>query len=169
MTADLEPGVIEAPKVRIDQWRNPVWSRADHSMVDFEAHYVDKDEWHPYSARSDSDDPEELGLWTQIMVAGNIGAYVPPPVLTDEEIRAAMPNVSARQLRLTLVRNGFSLSSIDAAIAALPTGQQKDEALIEWEYAHEFQRISPTLNSIATALGIDQTEVDLMWQQALAA
>lgn len=98
-----------------------------------------------------------------------IQPYVPPPPLSDDERRAAMPNVSARQLRLTLVRNGFPLSSIDATIAALPEGQQKDEALIEWEYAHEFQRVSPTLNSIAAALGITSEQVDVMWSQALAA
>ncbi|MEV4609777.1 hypothetical protein MRBLMR1_004876 [Neorhizobium sp. LMR1-1-1.1] len=100
--------------------------------------------------------------------ASEIGPYVPPPPLTDEQRRAAMPNVSARQLRLTLVRNGFSLSSVDAAISGLPEGTQKDEALIEWEYAHEFQRVSPTLNSIASALSISQEQIDGMWSQALS-
>lgn len=111
---------------------------------------------------------EFLAGWIEAH-ADKIGLYVAPPEPTLDERRAAMSNISARQLRLTLVRNGFSLASIDAAITALPEGQQKDEALIEWEYAHEFQRVSPTLNSIAAALGIDQNEVDLMWQQALAA
>lgn len=119
------------------------------------------------------DDPYGLAPTIRQWLSDHRGEYevqpytepVPP---TDEERRASMPNVSARQLRLTLVRNGFPLSSIDQAIATLPAGQQKDEALIEWEYAHEFQRVSPTLNTIAAALGINQTNIDAMWAQALA-
>lgn len=96
----------------------------------------------------------------------NGGSYGP---LTDDERRSSMQAVSARQLRLTLVRNGYSLASIDGAIDALPAGEQKDEALIEWEYATEFQRVSPTLNSIAAALAITPEQVDAMWSQALGA
>jgi len=95
----------------------------------------------------------------------SIQPYVPP---TIEQIRAAMLPVTARQLRLTLVRNGFSLSSIDTAIAALPAGQEKDEAAIEWEYATQFNRLAPTLLTIAAALSVSAEDIDTMWQQALA-
>lgn len=98
-----------------------------------------------------------------------ITPYTPPPEPTIEEIRAAMPPVTSRQLRLTLVRNGYSLSAIDAAIQALPEGPAKDEAQIEWEYATQFERLAPTLLTIAAALSISAEDIDTMWQQALAA
>lgn len=98
-----------------------------------------------------------------------ITPYTPPPEPTIDEIRAAMPPVTARQLRLTLVRNGYSLSAIDAAIQALPEGPAKDEAQIEWEYATQFERLAPTLLTIAAALSISAEDIDTMWQQALAA
>ena len=91
--------------------------------------------------------------------------YVPP---TDEERRASMPSISARQLRLTLVRNGKSLASVNSAIDALPDGQQKEEAEIEWEYATTFDRLSPTLLTIANALSLTPSEVDTLWDEALS-
>lgn len=153
------------PDYETIEFRNPFYSKPDGSAIDMEVNDP-RYGWQPFTATPNDAEPHGLILFDRAVKAGGIAAYLQP---NDEERRAAMPNVSARQLRLTLVRNGFSLSSIDAAIASLPEGQQKDEALIEWEYAHEFQRISPTLNSIAAALGIDQTEVDLMWRQALSA
>ncbi len=148
--------------------RNCRYTTPDGSVIDLEVDHPVLG-WIPFSAGQN--DTEEIGklLYDAAISGGNVSPYVPPPPLTADQRRAAMPSVSARQLRLTLVRNGFSLASIDAAISALPAGQQKDEALIEWEYAHEFQRISPTLNSIADALGLTPSIVDLMWAQALTA
>jgi hypothetical protein len=103
-------------------------------------------------------------------LADNAGSYdiLPYVAPTEEELRAAMQPISARQLRLTLVRNGYTLSSVDAAIAALPEGQIKEEAKIEWEYATTFTRLSPALLVVADALSISPEEVDTMWTEALA-
>lgn len=92
-----------------------------------------------------------------------IEPYVAP---TIEEIRAAMPAITPRQLRLTLVRNGYSLANVDAAIAGLPDGPAKDEASIEWEYGTSFDRNSPTLLAIADAMAMTPEAVDAMWSQA---
>lgn len=120
------------------------------------------------------DDPYGLSPAIREWLQANEGnyeiePYVPPPPLSPEELREQMPPVTARQLRLTLVRNGYSLSSIDDAIQALPEGQTKDEAAIEWEYATQFERLAPTLLTIAAALNISAEDIDAMWQQALAA
>lgn len=90
----------------------------------------------------------------------------PPP--TIEEQRAGMRALTPRQLRLTLVRNGYSLSSIATAIDALPDGPAKEEAQIDWEYATKFNRLDPTLLTIASALNLADTQVDALWEQALA-
>ncbi|MNE05795.1 hypothetical protein D3C80_983690 [compost metagenome] len=77
--------------------------------------------------------------------------------------------ITRRQLRLTLVRNGISLSSVEAAIAAMPDGLAKEEAQIEWADASTFNRIHPTLLLIAGALGLTEAQVDAMWAEAVTA
>lgn len=122
--------------------------------------------WIPFTATPD--DTVELGrtLYAEALEAGNIAAYVPP---SAAELRTSQPPVTARQLRLTLVRNGKSLASVDAAIDALPDGQLKDEARVEWEYGTTFDRLSPALLTVAAALAISPEEIDTMWVEALAA
>ncbi len=100
---------------------------------------------------------------TRRYVNGKVEIYMPPP-LTPEEQRALMPPISKRQLRLTLVRNGISLSDLDAAIIAMG-----DEAVIEWQDASEYRRLHPLLNQVAAHLSLTQEQVDAMWQQALSA
>ena len=97
-----------------------------------------------------------------------IAPYVPPLPPTDDELRAAMPAVTKRQLRLTLVRNGISLATVSGVIVAMPAGQQRDEAQIEWEDAATFQRLHPTLLAVADALGLTPAQIDAMWTEALA-
>lgn len=97
--------------------------------------------------------------------AGTVAPYVPPSV---EEARTLMPPISRRQLRLALVRNGISIASVDAAIAAMPGGQEKDEAQIEWADAASFERLHPTLARIGAALGLTDAQIDAMWAQASA-
>ena len=84
--------------------------------------------------------------------------------LTPEQARHLMPPISKRQLRLTLVRNGISLSDLDTAIVAMG-----DEAIIEWQDASEYRRLHPLLNQVAAHLSLTQEQVDAMWQQALTA
>lgn len=79
------------------------------------------------------------------------------------------PPITKRQLRLTLVRNGISLSDIEAAIAAMPAGQAKEEAQIEWADASTFNRNHPTLLLIAGALGLTEAQIDAMWSEAVLA
>ncbi len=77
--------------------------------------------------------------------------------------------ITKRQLRLTLVRNGISLATVDAAIASMPEGIEKQEAQIEWDDASTFNRNHPTLLLIASALGLTEAQVDAMWREAVTA
>lgn len=74
--------------------------------------------------------------------------------------------ITRRQLRLTLVRNGISLGSVDDAIAYMPAGLEKEEAQIEWADAGTFNRNHPTLLLIASALGLNEEQIDAMWAEA---
>lgn len=75
-------------------------------------------------------------------------------------------SVSARQIRLYLVRHGFSLSSIDAALAAIPDDQQRAEAQVEWEFAPYVERAHPMLMAIAGTLGLTESQVDDAFREA---
>lgn len=88
-----------------------------------------------------------------------------PP--TPEEIRAAMPSLTARQLRLGLVGGGFSLAQVGAAIAAIPDEQQRAVAEIEWEYASRFERMHPLIGQVGGAFGLSPEQIDAMWTAAL--
>lgn len=77
--------------------------------------------------------------------------------------------ITRRQLRLTLVRNGISLTDVEAAIASMPDGLAKEEAQIEWADASTFSRTHPTLLLIAAALGLDEAQIDAMWAEAVSA
>ena len=100
----------------------------------------------------------------EVPVEEHEGGGIPETELTPEQRRALMPPISKRQLRLTLVRNGISLSDLDTATLAMG-----DEAVIEWQDASEYRRLHPLLNQVATHLSLTQEQVDAMWQQALTA
>jgi hypothetical protein len=92
-----------------------------------------------------------------------IQPYVAP---TAEEIRTMMPNLTARQLRLGLVRNGIPLSSVEAAIAALPDESERAEAEIEWQFASSYSRMHPLINAVGANLGLAPEQMDIMWLTA---
>ena len=92
--------------------------------------------------------------------------HVPPPVPTPEELRERMPILTARQLRLGLVADGRFPAQVDAAIDAMPEGADKEAARIEWEYAASFRRNYPLVATVGTALGLSDSQIDIMWLAA---
>ncbi|MGH0331017.1 hypothetical protein [Sinorhizobium meliloti] len=95
-----------------------------------------------------------------------IHPYVPPSPPTPEELRARMPSLTARQLRLGLVGNGYSMSQVSAVIDAMPEGSDKETARIEWEYATTFERTHPLIATVGAALSISEEQTDTMWTEA---
>lgn len=89
--------------------------------------------------------------------------FVPP---TPEDIRAALPTLSPRQLRLALVRANIPLAQVRAALDAIPDPQEREEALIEWDYATEYRRTHPLITSMALAFGLNDEQLDLLWTAA---
>lgn len=75
-------------------------------------------------------------------------------------------SVSARQIRLWLIRHGVSLSQVDAAIAAIPDQQQREECRVEWDYAPYVERSHPMLIPLAAALGLSGEQVDEAFREA---
>lgn len=142
------------------------WGDAGHTFLNVSVRFYGMDRIVPMCINANYDTQIGRELWDEAMhgLHGEIAPYVPPPAPTTEELRAQMPSISKRQLRLTLVRNGISLTDLDAAILAMG-----DEAVIEWQDASEYRRLHPLLNQVATHLSLTQEQVDAMWQQALTA
>ena len=79
--------------------------------------------------------------------------------------------VTRRQLRLWLVRSGYTLVQVEELIDALPE-PQRTEARIEWEDATQFERDHPLLRQLAGQLlkkegkELDAALDEAFWQAA---
>ena len=93
---------------------------------------------------------------------GEVVEYTPPEP-SPEEKRAAMPNLTARQLRLGLLQLG-KLAGVSIAIAALPE-PEKSQAQIEWDFASEFCRLHPLIVQLIPILGLTDDQVDPVWME----
>ena len=90
------------------------------------------------------------------------------PESTDDlpELPAVPVSVTARQIRLWLVRHGVSLAQVDAAIDAIPDAQVREEVRVEWDYAPYVERSHPMLVPLAAALGLNEAQVDEAFREA---
>ncbi|MER9652543.1 hypothetical protein NKJ26_03365 [Mesorhizobium sp. M0152] len=114
--------------------------------------------WVPFTASPD--DPEQLGreMFEDAKVAA--APYVAPPEPTIEEIRASMPPISPRQLRLTLLSIGITDAEVETGLASDPAG------LIEWRYATYFRRAHPLVDSLGIGFSITPEQIDSLWAYA---
>jgi hypothetical protein len=96
--------------------------------------------------------------------------------LTPQEIAALpppapppMPEITARQLRLALLGLGMKGAQVEAAIAAMPgTEDEREAAMIEWQYASSFRRNHPLVAALGAALGLTAAQIDEAWRAAAA-
>ena len=85
----------------------------------------------------------------------------------SESLASSVPeNISARQIRLWLIRHGISLSQVDLAINAIPDQLQRDSVRVEWDYAPYVERSHPMLIPLATYLGLTEQQVDQAFIEA---
>lgn len=85
-------------------------------------------------------------------------------VEVPEQAPTLPESVTMRQARLALLAAGL-LDGVDAAIASLPS-PQREAARIEWEYATEVRRDSPTMALIGAALGLTAEQIDALFVDA---
>jgi len=91
--------------------------------------------------------------------AWNGSEWVVPPAVVPQ-------SVSARQIRLWLLRRGISLAAVDAAIDAIQDQLQRDSVRVEWDYAPYVERSHPMLVPLAAALGRTEQQVDQAFVEA---
>lgn len=87
--------------------------------------------------------------------------------LRDQYEKHPVPaSISARQIRLWLVRAGYSLDMISQVIASIPDQATRDTVAIEWEYAPVVERSHPWLAPLGQALGLDDANIDQAFREA---
>jgi len=133
--------------------------------IDMEWFHPVLQRWIEYTA-----DPNDLtdyaaAIHAQALAEGDIGPYVPPSL---NEQRALLPVLSPRKFREALIDESINLASVDAAIAAMAEGPEKEKAKVAWEYADYFSRVDPVLQMICVALGLTDEQVDEMWLRAVS-
>ncbi len=102
--------------------------------------------------------------------------YGEPSVeITEQQIVKTWPieqmgpehfDLTARQLRLGLIRNGISLDAVTAMIAAIEDPMIRDEALVYWEYSTSISWDHPMTQTLMGMLGIPQANMAYMWMIA---
>lgn len=85
------------------------------------------------------------------IVDGQIVPFTPPPV------EPPVPDITRRQLRLWLVRNGIALANVEEAIDAMPE-PARTEAQIEWQDASVYKLSNPLVIQIGAAVGLTDIE-----------
>lgn len=88
-----------------------------------------------------------------------VSPYVPP---TAEELRAALPALSPRQIRLALASIGINEANVDAALA------DDDAGLIEWKFATQYERTHVLIQSLGSAFDLSEDQIDALWTWATA-
>lgn len=138
--------------------RSPRWANPQRSQILMDCQFAHLGEqWVPFTASSD--DPEAHGrdIFARAKQGefGPIAPYV-APALTVPTV------VTMRQARLVLLQAGL-LPQIEAAVQ-----QAGAAAQIEWEYATELRRDHPLTQSLSTALGLTEQQLDELFTQAAA-
>lgn len=75
--------------------------------------------------------------------------------------------LTARQLRLGLLKINIKPADVAAAIAALPA-DLRDQAEIEWDYASEYRRDHQLIATLGEYFGLSAAQIDTAWRDAMA-
>lgn len=94
---------------------------------------------------------------------GAVGGYSPP----EPQPEPGLPPLTARQLRLGLIAAGISLASVEGAISAIQDATDREMAMVEWEYASQFERDHHLIEQIGATLGLSPEQIDAAWMTAI--
>jgi hypothetical protein len=86
----------------------------------------------------------------------------------EPPVEPAPTQVSARQIRLWLVKHGIALATVEAAIESIADVPTRETVRVEWEYAPYVERSHPWLVPLASALGLEDAAVDQAFREAAA-
>ena len=94
----------------------------------------------------------------------------PEKYMKPEELRAiylaSLKPLTRRQFKLVLLENGL-LDKISETIAKITDETLRMQIQIEYEDSITFERDNPSLIQLYKLLGLKESQVDRMWEQAL--
>jgi hypothetical protein len=109
----------------------------------------------------DVTDEEGVTTTNVVTVQDQIDAYEANKRATTREGMV----VTMRQARLALSQAG-KLTAVNEAIAVMDE-PDKTAVSIEWEYGSTVERVSPWIDTMATALGMTGEEMDALFELAV--
>jgi len=113
------------------------------------------------TVRSDTPDQPENTIEDVSQRVVNIDGNFVDIVRTWIPITIVSPEtISARQIRLWLIDNNISLSSVENAINGIVDEKLREKTLVEWEYAPYVERNHPLLNTLGEVLGLSSEQID---------
>lgn len=79
-----------------------------------------------------------------------------------KDLGSVIPGVriSARQARLWLIQNGVDLNIINSVIDTIEDPVLRESIKVEWEYAPYIERSYQWINSLASQLGLSESDLD---------
>ena len=86
--------------------------------------------------------------------------------IQEGELKALTP-LTRRQFRRVLVQNDYDLDVVRAKILEIEDSQTRQLTLIDWDDADTFERMDPSIILMIGVLGLNDDQVNIMWEQAL--
>lgn len=83
-----------------------------------------------------------------------------------EDMRAAMVRLTPKQFKLVLALNGHPVEEIQKAIDNILNNEERTVIQYEWDYALEFERTNPHIDTFAKLLNLTPTDIDILWEKA---
>ena len=74
--------------------------------------------------------------------------------------------ITATQIRLWLVNNGFSMNQIYDIISQIPDPLLKAQIEVQWEYAPYVERDHPMINTLGASLGLSSEQINQAFREA---
>ena len=74
--------------------------------------------------------------------------------------------ITATQIRLWLVNNGFSMNQIYDIISQIPDPLLKAQIEVQWEYAPYVERNHPMINTLGASLGLSSEQINQAFREA---
>lgn len=109
---------------------------------------------------------EEVFIYYGTVLTGTQELELQAAVAAHDPNKPTVPRaVTPRQIRMALIKAGYTLQNIEDTLNTLPE-PQKSEAKIAWEYSNEFQRNNPLIIAFAPMLNLTPDQIDQLFMLA---
>ncbi|WP_313199913.1 hypothetical protein [Rhizobium sp.] len=140
-------------------FKNAKFINAELTAIDLELNHPSFG-WIPFTARAG--DVEEYGRSLFALAESSAAPFV-APVYTADELRARMPNLTARQFWMTAANINIDKDVLLAAIKAEMEDSIDRKMMIAELESSTFERLNPTVIDLMVLMDIPAEQVDDLW------